>query len=582
MWFLARDPDGVRTMSRDSPTSEAPEGKRFVIAGDDGHSAFWRRDKSPIEPIELAKLLVSLRKMTSFVGRNVGDVVWSGMEVENAIPLDPSPIMGRYPVPAAGVDLMVGLAIQDAYKRTEWSDRVKQLAKQRGAVAAHYAYKFELFLDACEDVWVDTLANRNVLGRYAETARAWRIARNCRELLSPPTLSEPLHLWWSMAADRNETLYLAGYTDRTIGNILNTESLDKYYKKPIDALNKLVAPLRDEATKIRGIAERVDFRVGLYLSTWKELLPFVRFWPGDRGDRSLVPDSCDDEIAIEDEDRKAIQATIVSYAQMIERALPTKNRDFTEELKDNVDNIEGVVRIEGNDIVMIARDKIDRNLLRQLERVVGAAAQRNSSYSRGLKSGKLHARRLYRAYTTGAIFQEKHHEFELRNDVVLLVDATGSMADPTKWSHAELIYQTLFTAIRRFNRRARLFAYNEVRGACRITELYRGDTMLTILPRGKTASGEAIIATALSTRNANRRRLLIHITDGASNWGCGVDDAIAYCKRQGISLLTLGIGCGPSAKQSLRDEYHSLVQFVDKLDDLPRLVAALLRYERTA
>jgi len=385
-----------------------------------------------------------------------------------------------------------------------------------------------------------------------------------------------------MAANRDADLYRAGYTDRTVSGVLNTQALDKFYTKPIDVLNRMVAALRTDCAAAGGVAERVDFRVDLYLAVWKQLLPFIRFWPGDRGDRSLVPDFCDDDIAMEEEDRKAVKATIVSYAQMIERALPTKNRDFTEELKDNVDNIDDVVKIEGNDVVMIAADRIDYDLLRKLERVVGAAAQRNSSFNRGLKSGKIHARRLYRAHTTGAVFQEKRHEFDLRNDVVVLVDATGSMADPTKWDRAESTYQTLFTAIRRFNKRARLFAYNEVKDACRITELYRGDTMLTILPHGKTASGEAIIATGLSTRKTNRRRLMIHITDGASNWGCGVGEAVAYCRRHGISLLTLGIGCSPSAKQSLRDEYGSLVQFAEKNDELPAMVATLLRHERRA
>ena len=563
------------------PQDAAPP-KRFVYEAESGYSDFWRRNKSPIEPVELAKLLVAVRHMTAFVGRNVGEVVWSGMEVENAIALDPTPIMGHYPVPAAGVDLMVGLAIQEAYKRTEWSDRLIRLAKQKEQVAQQYDYKFSMFLRLCEDVYVDIVANRNVLGYYAEAARLWRIKRNARSLLSPPTVSEALHLWWEIAASRDDNLYLAGYHDRTVGNILNSQSLDRFYKKPIDVLNHMVKALRRECHSIQGVAERVDFRVDLYLSVWRELLPFIRFWPGDRGDRALVPDFCDENLAVEDDERKAVKATIVSYAQMIERALPTKNRDFTEELKDNVDNADGVVRVEGNDVVMIARNRVDNALLRKLERVVGAASQRNSTYNRGLQSGKIHPRRLYRAHTTGCVFQEKRHQFDLRNDVAILVDATGSMADPTKWDRTEVIYQTLFTAIRRFNPRARLFAYNEVRDACRITELFRGDTMLTILPHGKTASGEAIVTTSMITRKTGRRRLLIHITDGASNWGCGVAEAVAHCKRRGISLLTIGIGCSPSAKQSLRAEYGTLVQFAENMDELPVLLSALLRHEKTA
>ena len=523
--------------------SMAAPAKRFIVHEDEGHSDFWRRNESPIEPVELAKLLAALRRMASFVGRNVGEIVWSGMDVENAIALDPTPIMGRYPVPASRVrphgrpDPAGGIQAQGM----ERTGQVSEPAARRDC-SPGTEYKFNLFIDRCEALWIDTLANRNVFGHYAEVARAWQIKRNALELLSPPTLSEALHLWWEMAASRDPALYLAGYTDRTIGNILNTQSLDRYYKQPIDILNRLVAPLRERCVNIQGVAERVDFRVSLYLKVWRDFLPFVRFWPGDCRDRTLVPDFCDEQTAIEDEERKAVKATIISHAHLIERALPTTNRDFTEELKENVENAEGVVRLEGSDIVMIARDKIDRRLLRSLERVIVAAAQRSTSHNRGLTSGKIYARRLYRAHTTGAVFQEKRHEFDLRNDVTLLVDATGSMADPAKWERAEVVYQTLFTAIRRFNHRARLFAYNEVRDACRITELYRRDTMLTIVPHGKTASGEAIIGTALRYEKTGRHRLLVHITDGASNWGCGVKEAVAYCKRQGVALLTLGIG----------------------------------------
>jgi hypothetical protein len=103
--------------------------------------------------------------------------------------------------------------------------------------------------------------------------------------------------------------------------------------------------------------------------------------------------------------------------------------------------------------------------------------------------------------------------------------------------------------------------------------------MLMVLPHGRTASGEAIIATALNTRTPGRKTLLVHITDGASNWGCGVADAIKYCQGNGVSLLTLGISCGLSAKQSLRDEYGNLVKFIDKTEQLPKLFGELIMNE---
>lgn len=550
--------------------------QRFVIPGGDGYSEFWRRDKSPIEPVELVKLLVAIRKVASFIGRNVGEIVWSGMELENAMALDPTPIMGSYPVSAANTDLMVGIMVQEAYKKIEWSERLREIAKIRLQLKPQYEYKFDLFFRICENVYVDGLANRNVLGYYAEAARNWRILKTLRTLINPPTASEMLHLWWRLAADRNESKYMEGYIDRTSGGPVRRKTLDKFYKKPIDLMNTIVPALRHDCANIPSVAGRGDFRLELYISTWNDLLRYIKFWPGDRSDRFMIPDMGDEDLAQEEENQKAVKATIVSYASLIESSLPQKNLDFTEQVKGNVANFENIVRIEGNDIVMMARNRVDRHLLHKLEQVVRNATERRSIFNRGLTSGKIHRRRLYRAPTTGAVFQQKKHEFDLRKNVVLLVDATGSMADPTRWDKAEMIYQTLFAAILEYSNNARLFAYNEVKNACRITEIYRGGRMLMVLPHGKTASGEAIIAAAMTTRTPGRKTLLIHITDGASNWGCGVADAIKYCKGNRVSLLTLGISCGLAAKQSLRDEYGNLVKFIDKSEELPKLFGELI------
>lgn len=556
-----------------------PAIERFEILAEDGYSEFWRRDKSPIEPVELTKLLLALRKITSFIGRNAGEVVWSGMELEHAISIDPTPAMGHYPVPAAKADLLVGLTVQQALRRTEWSERVCELATARLAPPPQYQYKFKLFLQLAEDVYLDNVANHNVFGNYTEIARRWRFEKNARRLLSPPTLSELLHLWWIFGANRNEDGWREMRIDPWLEPLLDRAALERHYRKPLQLLAARIPALRDKCAQIPGIAERTNFRVELYLSTWNELLPYVKFWIGDSGDRFLVQDICDEDLAIEEAHKKAVKATIVSYAKLIERALPKKNRDYTDLVLDNVMNTEGVVPIEGNDVLMPAGNKVDKKLLHQLKCVVRKIAERNISFNRGLMSGKIHSRRLYRAHTTGAVFQQKKHEFDLRNEIVLLIDATGSMADPAKWGKAEVIFQTLFMAIHAYAKNARLFAYNEVKDTCRISELYRGGQMFTVMPHGKTASGEAIIAIALGIRSRTRQRLVIHLTDGASNWGCGVSEAVALCHKRNIGLLTLGIDCTPAAKQSLREEYGKLVQFVDKEEQLPQLLGTLLNYD---
>ena len=136
---------------------------------------------------------------------------------------------------------------------------------------------------------------------------------------------------------------------------------------------------------------------------------------------------------------------------------------------------------------------------------------------------------------------------------------SGSMAEPNKWAKVEVIYQTLFTAMLGYSPGARIFAYNERGDTCRITEIYRQGKFYSVMPHGRTASGEAIIATALSLKNHKRKPYIIHVTDGASNWGCGVHDAIQFCRKKRISLLTVGLECDPMNMTALREEYGELL-----------------------
>ena len=228
---------------------------------------------------------------------------------------------------------------------------------------------------------------------------------------------------------------------------------------------------------------------------------------------------------------------------------------------------------------MLAENKIDRKILLDLRMTLQSIAHRNTFFNRGLVTGKIDGRKLYRALTTCRVFLEKKNRFVLDNNFVLLVDCTGSMSDPTKWNMALAVYQTLFSAIKEFNPNARLVGYNEVAGTCRITELYRSGKFYSVFPNGKTASGEAIIATVLSIKNFNKQPFIIHITDGASNWGCGVSEAITYCQKRRINLLTLGISCNRSNKIALEEEYGKKVAFLENIQTLPRLLNNLLHHK---
>lgn len=556
--------------------------ERFHIPGTAGYSEYWRRNKSPVEAFELARLLLGIRRVASYVGLNVGTIVWSGMQAENALCLDPAMVMGSYPVPAEKTDRAIGLAIRLSYGKTEWSRRLKELAVSQMEMRPRQAAQFQFYLELCERVYLDCLSNRSPLGCYTEVQRRWAIEKNHDSASHPPTISELLHLWWGLAADRSGQRHREEYVDRSARSAFQHANLEKFYKEPMALLNSMVDELIDRCPRIPGVTERGDHRLNLYLSVWDKLFEYIQFWPIDSKDSYLLTRKIGKNLLdFDNEDQEKERGTSLVIPELMEKAAFKTIPIFTDEVKKVAQNADEIVAVEGNDIVMPAPIRIDKKMLHHLTITIRAAAERKAVVSRGQKTGKVDRRRLYRANTTGTIFKMTRTDFELRSDMTVLVDATGSMSATHKWEKVETVYQTLFAAIHAFNPKARLFAYNEIKNKCLLTEIYLKDKFYNVLPHGKTASGEAIIATILSLKaSSHRKSFLLHITDGASNWGCGVKDAIVLCRREGINLLTLGIGCSEENKRSLRREYGRLVEFIERIETLPHLLHNLLRYSQ--
>lgn len=547
--------------------------ERFVVEAEAGLSAYWRRDMSPVEIVELAKLLRSIRKVVAHVGRNVGTVVWEGMAAKDGdIRLDPGVVSGRYPVPGSTVDVAVGIAIRNAYQATEWSEHVKTSALAQSTLPPVYQYKFALWIDMAERVYADLCANRSILGRYSEKAREWTIQQARLDLGLPPTFTELLHDWWETAADRAGGSRTVDYHSRSLVGMEGKISLDRYYATPLALLDGVAALLTEECWSLQSVAARAEYRRELYDSTFAKLLDYVKFWPGDRKDPFLLAGARPEELCEEEPEEQTLS---MREAEEIEHRLAGRRVDFTPQVRSLVGNLGEVARVEGSDLVLPGRDAVDHALAHRVRAALHSIAEQNVAFNRGLTSGNIDRRRLYRAPTTGQVFHLKLRRFELHNDVALLVDCTGSMAEPARWTKVEAIYQTIFSELVRYNPSARLFGYSERGNTCRLTELYRAGRFYSVQPHGKTASGEALIATALTMRR-RRRPLILHLTDGASNWGCGVPEAIRSCKREGVRVLTLGLDCDPMSVTALKEEYGDLIKFVDDVAKLPETLRSLL------
>ena len=84
------------------------------------------------------------------------------------------------------------------------------------------------------------------------------------------------------------------------------------------------------------------------------------------------------------------------------------------------------------------------------------------------------------------------------------------------------------------------------------------------------------LAAAYLLPKDRKRKLMIHITDGASNAGCDVQYGIAYCGKQHVQLITLG--CGLEERQVMLEQYGRLVQFIDHFSQLPSALEKLLKW----
>lgn len=546
--------------------------KSFYIPGEEGISEYWRRHKSTVASLELARLLAVLRKLTGYLGMNVGGIIWEGMkspEETSAIILEPSLVRGKYPVPAGKTDYVVGITVREAYRRIEWSEKAEQLAReQAGKMEPAQRFKFQLYLETAEKIYLDTLANRSVLGLYAEVARRNDFERARKHFLSPPSVEELLHLWRLFAAVRCGCRYQEEFP------VENREQAaaeqQALYRDALRLLNSIVEPLLKDCPSRRSVLERCHYRAGLYVEIWPSFLDMVKFWPADR--QSALMEGEGGPYTGREPAARISEATL----RAIEAAL-AENMDLTAEVSKVCEGDEGTVSIKKGKIVLPMEEKFDRQLYLRLKANLRLRSPKRDIISRGLKSGRIDPRRLYRAPITGEVFLEKKAVYEINHDIVLLIDASGSMVGP-KWKNAQRVFCALYEALKGLNREIRVFAYNEASDTCYLTELSCKGRLYTVVPRGKTASGEAIIATVLllKKRKYPQRPLLVHLTDGASNWGSEVRYAIEYCRNEHIGLITLGLGCSKESRQELKREYGNQVRFIDDIKSLPRKFAELI------
>ncbi len=532
-----------------------------------GISECWRRNTSIFEAVELANLLHGMRKVAGHMGQNVGRIEYAGMsrEAEAAIIIEPGLVMGRYPVPPAKVDRLVGVVVHEALHGIEWSDRVwKLLEPAFRTIGGLSLVRFQKIIHVGEDIYVDSLAEKSTFGLYTLTARGQAFAAADAKLRSGELSVDALvHLWWTGAWDRQSSRDLA-----------------EGYFEPLQVLERLTEELRIVAEMKRGVTERCQRRAELYLESWQVIQGLISSWtvinktlhwhwsffePGRKepeGDRRKS-----------DTTRKNLPPSVL---HQVEIQLAMHSADITPIIQSIVGyQHEDVAPTSRWDSNISASPVIDHRLVARLKAVFRNYSACKTVVSRGMVGGKVDSRRLYRAPISGRCFLQVDKLADPDWNVVLLMDASGSMRG-NKWRMAESAVANLHKALTGFQIHLQAYAYYEVDGVCMISQLIKDRQLLSVRPSGQTASGQAIIAAAYFVPRRRRRNLLIHVTDGESNYGCDVQYGIEYCRKRRIHLVTLG--CGYKDREAMLRQYGKSLQFLDHFGQLPRTIERLLKW----
>ncbi|HOM28477.1 MAG TPA: vWA domain-containing protein [Deltaproteobacteria bacterium] len=530
-------------------------------------SASWRRNLSSVEALEMANVLRALRKVVGHLGTNAPEVEYAGFPSTgaNSIFVDPARVMGTYPVPHETSDVLIGEVVHEAILGIEWTDRVRSLlVKHMSGLGMIELVKFQRMVSTGEHIYADAVLDGTVLGAYASKARrhalrnSWAVRSREKSGFSYDTLM----LSWIQAS------FLDG----------GSHTVHKGLARCMDVLLDLTASLARIAGSSRGQVFRCEERSSLYLKAWSALEPLVRDVPVI--DRRLVWSPGDDPSPARKAPghrlgTQAHPACTEDLVRRVELELARSSSDLTPLVRAALGGDDGdVVPISRWDYRVSAHPVVDRAMAARIAAVFRIYAERRPRLSRGLAAGRVDGRRLYRVPLSGRCFFEREAHKEMDWNITLLCDASGSMRG-AKWKTVESTIATICKALEAYRGMLNAYAYFENDGVCMLSSLLEGGRLFAVPPGGRTASGQAIIAAGLLMPSSNRRRLLIHVTDGESNYGCSVQKGIDFCRAQGIHLVTIGCGC--HNRRLIEEQYGDTIEFLDSYRQLPKALEHLFR-----
>jgi len=199
------------------------------------YSYFWRINRSTIEYVELANVLVALRKIVGCLGLDVrvewvGQMSLASATKEHKIEIPIQLAIGEYPVPFYKVDVLSGIVIHDALHLEEKSEQIAvRLITHNTGIRDRLLLR--RFFDVAEDIHIDGVAiTKGMLGNYVRLYRKW-FKENINSSLYDyqakiPTAEKLIYLWEDIVLD-----VILANADLEI-----TKTISEYFKKR-DTLN---------------------------------------------------------------------------------------------------------------------------------------------------------------------------------------------------------------------------------------------------------------------------------------------------------------------------------------------------------
>ena len=527
------------------------------------YSRYWRVNRSRHEATELALAIRALRKLAGHLGRNVKPVAWAGMAEDDGrtILLDPAPLMGTYPIPHGRFDVLAGRVIREGLASLEWTEWVlgRAAAALAGLPSLHKAFLMALAY-AFEHLFIRFLEKKPVFDRYLDRYLEGLLAGETRDPGLPPSPGSLAAAWLSLTMGK-------GVDERS-----HPDTVDV-----LAALDGAAGELRwiaGEPVPGRRREARAEFYVRALRGLYDEVISrWDIFEPGDEEDavnlrdEAAPPGELPEPEEGEEEEKGESEAAETGglspeLAEEVERILEEGDQDLSRQVSLAVADPEARAMPtrfrKGRALSSVRPDPLTVARLRRIfaRREDALARARRRRFVRGLSEGQVDARRLFRVGLDGRVFRARENPGDdERLSLSIVADASASMSGKgveKPWQAAERVFVSLAEAARGFEAELSILGYCEEEKICTLTELYSGGRFYTLVPAGRTPSGQAILAAAsrLGSRGPGRS-ILVHVTDGASNCGLPLSEARDFCRKRGIEMYTVGIGMNPQTRDFL-------------------------------